>query len=225
MSRSPDTNRTVDVGADAAAIEAARARVMAAGASSAETPTKEEKTLFDFAKDAGSKTAKVGKGGLQIFGGSLVVATYIGYQASRPVLYTTARVLDWLGHKMNSWADQLIDKKIPVLSWVLNPVISFLDSSAKALGIDKTLAEHLKKNAQDRKKVAEKVFKDYMEAQKKAEKKADDDAAKAKRRKVIEDKLGPDVAGAIIDDVDALAATADSKADSAPAAAPGETPI
>lgn len=160
----------------------------------------------------------VGKGGLQVLSGSLVVAGYLGYQASRPVLFTVAHALDWIGRKMNSWADKLIDKKIPILNWLINPLVSILDSSAKALGIDKTLVEHLKKNKEDRKKLAQKVFKDYMETQKKAEKKTDDASAKAKRRKVIEEKLGPDVAAVILDDVDATAAAAatDSKAGSAP---------
>lgn len=210
-SRSPDTNRPADAGTDPAAIEAARARAMATGVTPEEPSVVEEKTIFDFTKDAGSKAARVGTGSLKLLGGSLVVATYIGYKASRPVLFAAAHALDWIGHKMNSWADKLIDKKFPVLSWILNPFISFLDSSAKALGIDKTLAEHLKKNSVDRKKVAEKVFKDYMAAQKAAEKKADDSAAKAKRKKIIEEKLGPEVAAAIEGDVDAAAAAASAE--------------
>ncbi|MBI4256443.1 hypothetical protein HY626_00095 [Candidatus Uhrbacteria bacterium] len=203
---------------DPVAIEAARARAMASGSSRTEEPKEDKKTWFDFSKDVGSRAEKVGKGGLQVLGGSLVVAGYLGYQTSRPVLFTTARALDWIGHKMNSLADRLIDKKFPLLSWIVNPAVSLLDSFAKSLGIDKALAEHLRKNREDRRKLAEKVLKEYRASETTCEKKIDDAASRARRRRVIEEKLGKDVADALGDDVDAAAtaAAAGSKATEAP---------
>lgn len=159
-----------------------------------EEQQEEDRPIFNFATRTKDTVVGVGKGGLQLLGGSLVVAGYIGYQASRPILFTVAHALDWIGHKMNSWADKLIDKKIPILSWLINPLVSILDASAKALGIDKTLVEHLKKNKEDRKKLAEKVLKDYNAAQKKQEKKEDDTKKKGKRKKKMVEIFGEDVA-------------------------------
>ena len=82
---------------------------------------------------------------------------------------------------------------------------------AKFFGLDKSLAEHLKKKNDAREKLAEKVFKDYRDSQKKYEVKLDAAAEKARRRKTIEDKLGKAVAEAIMDDVDAIAAAAEAK--------------
>lgn len=195
--RPSDVTPTVDRGSsvpDTAAIEAARARAFAAGVTTREEKQEEDPPVFNFATRAKETVVGVGKGGLQVMGGSLVVFGYLGYQASRPVLFTAAHALDWIGQRMNSLADKLIDKKIPVVSWFLNPVISVLDSSAKKLGIDKTLAEHLKKNAEDRKKLAEKVLKDFREAEKKYEKKLDDAAKKKTRQKKLKEVLGEDAA-------------------------------
>ncbi|MBI4435180.1 hypothetical protein HY630_00770 [Candidatus Uhrbacteria bacterium] len=145
---------------------------------------------------------------------------YLGYHTSRPIARGLLVGIDWLAHKMNKKADKMIDKNVFLFKYLVNPVVSLLDGAAKKLGLDKTLAEHLKKNDEDRKKLAEKVLKDYKEAQKKQEKKEDDAAAKAKRRKVLEEKLGEDVAAAIADDVDSIAAATDSKTAEAPAPAP-----
>ncbi|MCR4313725.1 MAG: hypothetical protein NUV84_00565 [Candidatus Uhrbacteria bacterium] len=205
---------------DTATIEAARVRALAAaGVAATEEEQQEDRPLFNFATRTKKAVVGVGKGGLQFMGGSLVAFTYLGYQASRPVLFTVAHALDWIGQRMNKLGDKLIDKKLPILNWFINPLVSLIDKASKSLGIDKTLAEHLKKHREDRKKLADKVFKDYMATLTKAEKKVDDAAAKAKRRKVIEEKFGKEVADAIGDDVDAAAAAA-PKAESAPAAAP-----
>lgn len=205
---------------DTDAIEAARVRALAAGVAATEEQQEKDRPIFNFVSRALEIDKAVGNWGLQMLGSGLVIAGFLGYQTSRPVLFTAAHALDWIGRKMNKWADKLVDKKLPILNWLLNPVISFLDSSAKKLGLDKTLAEHLKKHKQDRKKLAEKVFKEYLATQTKAEKKADDAAEKKKRRKVIEDKFGLDVADAIEADVDAAAAAASLKTDSVPVATP-----
>lgn len=217
----PPTDRD-SATADSAAIEAARARALAAGVTAREEEREEDRLLFNFATRAKDTAVVVGKGGLQVLGVSLVAFTYLGYQASRPVLFTTAHALDWIGQKMNSWADKLIDKKFPILSWLINPLVSLIDKSAKSLGIDKTLAEHLKKNAEDRKKLAQKVFKDYMEAQKKAEKKVDDAAKKKGRRNKIKEMLGEDVATALEEEFEDLEKAEAVKAEPAPAATSAE---
>ena len=215
--RTQDTGRTLETPRlrldDTSAIVRARERALASGESVKEPSREEEKSLLE--ELAQSRVGKVGIGTAKVFGASFVVFTYLGYQTSRPVFYTTARVLDWLGHKMNSWADKLIDKKMPVLSWILNPVISFLDTSAKSLGIDKTLGEHLKKNAEDRKKVAEKVLKDFREAEKKHEKKHDDEAKKKGREKKLKEILPPEAAEAILGEMNEI----ESKETPAPAPA------
>lgn len=231
--RSENRDRSIDVvpitdtnsaTADSIAIESARARALAAGVTAREEEPEEYRHVFNFATRAKDTVVEVGKGGLQVMGGSLVALTYLGYQASRPVLFTAAHALDWIGQKMNSWADKLIDKKFPVLSWLINPLVSLIDKSAKSLGIDKTLAEHLKKNAEDRKKLAQKVFKDYMEAQKKYEKKVEDAAKKKVRQKKIKEVLGEDVAAALEEEFEDLENAEAAKAEPAPAAAPAETP-
>ena len=201
---------------DTAAIEAARARALAAGVTAREEP------VFSFATRAKDIAVGVGKGGLQVMGGSLVAFTYLGYQTSRPVLFTAAHALDWIGQKMNSWADKLIDKKFPILRWLVNPLVSLIDKSAKSFGIDKTLAEHLKKNAEDRKKLAKKVFEDYNKAQKAAEKKVDDAAKKKTRQKKLKEVLGEDVAAALEGEFEDLENAEAAKAEPAPAAAPAE---
>lgn len=221
--RPSDVTPTVDRGSatsDPVAIEAARARALAAGVTAREE-AEEEQPVFNFATRAKETVVGVGKGGLQVMGGSLVALTYLGYQASRPVLFTTAHALDWIGQKMNALADKLIDKKFPILNWLVNPLVSLIDKSAKSLGIDKTLAEHLKKNTEDRKKLAEKVFKDYMEAQKKAEKKVDDAAKKKARQKKLKEVLGEDVAAALEGEFEDLENAEAAKA--TPAPAPAET--
>lgn len=223
--RPSDVTPTVDRSPavpDATAIEAARARALAAGVTAREEEREEEPPVFNFATRAKETVVGVGKGGLQVMGGSLVAFTYLGYQASRPVLFTAAHALDWIGQGMNSLADKMIDKKLPILSWLINPLVSFIDTSAKSLGIDKTLAEHLKKNAEDRKKLAEKAFKDYMEAQKKYEKKVDDAAKKKARQKKMKEVLGEDVAAALEGEFEDLENAEAAKAEPAAAAAPAE---
>lgn len=209
---------------DTAAIDAARARALAAGVTAMEEKQGEDRPVFNFATRAKETVVGVGKGGLQVMGGSLVAFTYLGYQASRPVLFTAAHALDWIGQRMNKWADKLIDKKLPILSWLVNPLVSIIDKSAKSLGIDKTLAEHLKKHAEDRKKLAQKAFKDYMEEQKKAEKKVDDAALKKARQKKLKEVLGEDVAAALEGEFQDLENAEAAKATSAPAEAPAAAP-
>jgi len=140
--------------------------------------------------------------------GSLAVA---GGYAAWKLKWQSLSGVDWVARKLDKWADGLIDKKLPVLKYIVNPTAKLLDGMAKFFGLDKSLAEHLKKKNDAREKLAEKVFKDYRDSQKKYEVKLDAAAEKARRRKTIEDKLGKDVAEAIMDDVDAIAAAAEAK--------------
>ena len=212
-----------------AAIEAARARVLAASLATKKVVKEEEQPLFTFTDRVKDRSVRLGKGGLQVTAGALVAFGYLGKELTRGVVFTAAHALDWIGQKMNKWADKLIDKKIPVLSWFVNPLVSLIDASAKSLGIDKTLADHLKKDAADRKKLAEKMLKDFLAEESKFEKKVDEAQKKKARQKHWKDVLGEDVAavleGEFNDLENASAATAASAPApaAAPAAAPAET--
>jgi hypothetical protein len=72
-----------------------------------------------------------------------------------------------------------------------------MDWTSKQLGLDTTLADRLKKNKEDRKKLAEKLVKDFLASEKAHAKKILEEEKKAERRKVIEKKLGKDVAEAL----------------------------
>ncbi len=101
---------------------------------------------------------------------------YVGYK-SLPVIDGLARGVDRLGNKLLSMSL----KKLP---WPLRPIMKssadFMDKTAKWLGIDKSLLEHLKKHKEDRKKLAEKFLKEFRAEEVKQERKADTDAKKKK---------------------------------------------
>lgn len=159
--------------------------------------------------------------GKELAVGSLALA---GGYAVWKLKWQSLSGIDWFARKLDGLADKLIDKKLPILHWVVNPLVSLLNKSAKALGLDKSLAEHLKKHAADRKKVAEKITKDFLEEEKKAEKKSDDAAKKNARQKKLREVLGEDVAAALEGEFEDLEKAEAAKAVSAPATTPAATP-
>ena len=172
---SPETRSSSDP-ADSVAIEAARARALAVGTERRKLEDEEEEeenSFFKFAKTTGSYAASIGKGSVQVAVGSVAALGFLGYKTARPLARGMLVGIDWLAHKMNKWGDKLIDKNVFLLKYLVNPMVSILDGVAKSFGLDKTLADHLKKNAEDRKKLAEKAFKEFKESQRKQEKKED----------------------------------------------------
>lgn len=101
---------------------------------------------------------------------------FLGYK-SLPVVDVVARFLDKRADSMLGWAK----RRLP---WPLGPLAGgtarAMDWTAKKLGMDKTLFEHLKKNKEDRKKLAEKLLKELRADEKKHESKLD---AKEKKKK------------------------------------------
>jgi hypothetical protein len=222
----------VNVAADAAAIHAARERALARSSHIERANAKKDlgtESILD--KDratarniigtvlglaAGSTAAvAMGMGGksLAIGAGTLAAGRFVLKR------YRVPRALDWIGHKLNSWGDKLMDQKIPVVNWVLKQITSRLDSAFKHWGMDKPLSEHLKKNAEDRKKLAEKLLKEFHALERSHEKKVDDNAKKKLREKKLMELLPPDAAKALLDEMDGIETSGASTA--APAA---ETP-
>ncbi|PJE76721.1 hypothetical protein COV05_03065 [Candidatus Uhrbacteria bacterium CG10_big_fil_rev_8_21_14_0_10_48_16] len=128
---------------------------------------------------ANLKSAAIGAGAL-----------YVGWK-SLPVV-------DWFARGMDQLADKMIDKKLPGVKFIT----SLLDKSAKWMGVDKSLYEHLKKNKEDRVKLADKLLKELRASEKKYESKLDAAEKKQKRQKVLESKLGKDVADLLGDELD-----------------------
>ena len=209
---------------DATAVDAARAHARHVAAKEKE----QEKVLIE-EQESESRLVRLGKNGLKISGGALLAFAHLGHLPTRPVYFRTVRALDWIGRKMDGLANKLIDKKFPILSWLVNPLVSLIDASAKSLGMDKALAEHLMKNAADRKKLAEKMLKDFLAEESKFEKKADEAQKKKARHKHLKDVLGEDVAAVLEGEFNDLENASAAKVDStpapaaAPAAAPAET--
>lgn len=125
------------------------------------------------------------------FGKSLAIgagAAFGGWKALPAV--------DWFARRLDAWGDDLLDRKW-ILSPLTNRIAKGMDWTAKKLGLDTTLADRLKKNKEDQKKLAEKLLKDFHASEKAHAKKISEAEKKAERRKVIEKKLGKDVAEAI----------------------------
>lgn len=233
--RSRDADPVADRGSAtvyATAIEEARIRaiVMATEETSPVTETELEPLFKESIINKNRKVAEAILGAtigfttastaavLMGFGKELAVGSFAlaGGYAAWKLKWQSLSGVDWFARKMDGWADKLIDKKLPILNWVVNPLVSLLNKSAKAMGLDKSLAEHLKKKNEDRRKVAEKILKDFREEEKKQEKKEDDATKKKNRQKKLKDILGEDVAAALEGEMEDI----ESKETPAPVPAP-----
>jgi hypothetical protein len=134
-------------------------------------------------------------------------AVYLGWK-SLPVV-------DWLARKLDKLGTSMIDNNIPILKYLTKPLGSILDASAKLLGVDKSLFEHLRKNKEDKKKLAEKLHKEFLANEKKYFAKLDAAGKKQKRQTVLENKFGKEVADILGSELDDAA-----KNDTAPPQAP-----
>ncbi len=213
--------RPAEVETDPAAIEAARARALA---SSTEAPEIEEgfgETMWENTRYVARKGKDLGVGSVKVAVGASAALGFLGYTTSRPFARGLVIGIDWLAHKMNKWADKLIDKNVFLLKYLLNPTVSILDGIAKSFGLDKTLADLLKKKAEDRKKIAEKLLKDFREAEKKHEKKLDDAAKKKGREKKLKEILGDEAGAAVFGEMEEIES---KEAPAAATPAPTEAP-
>jgi hypothetical protein len=132
------------------------------------------------------------------YGGALATgagAAFVGWKSLSAV--------DWFARRLDAWGDDMLDRKW-ILSPITNRIAKGMDWTAKKLGLDTTLADRLKKNKEDRKKLAEKYLKDFQASEKAHAKKITEEEKKAERRRVIEKQLGKDVAEAIGDELDEL---------------------
>ena len=203
VASSPETRSSSDH-VDVAAIEAARAHaldVCTERRKPDEEEEEDENSFFKFLKTTGSYATSLGKGSVQVAVGSVAAFGFLGYKTAKPFARGALVAIDWFARKLDKLGTNLIDKNLPILKYIINPLVSLMDKSAKALGLDKSLAEHLKKNKEDRKKLAEKVYKEYMAAQKKQEQKEDAAKMKANRKQKLVDVLGQDAADALDDEL------------------------
>ena len=198
-SPSPDTRPPAP---DTAAVDAARTRAIdRAPSTDRDISPEEEGGILGSARSAGAYMWGNGKEGLTQAAAASAALGYLGVRSgARGILYA----LDWFGRKLDSMGNSLIKKDLFLIKYLINPAVSILDWTAKKLGLEKSLYEQIQKLDEDKKKLAEKLLKELRDREKKAEKETDDKKKKEKRRKSIEDKLGKDVADAIIDDIDAL---------------------
>ncbi|TAL50901.1 hypothetical protein EPN81_01450 [Patescibacteria group bacterium] len=155
------------------------------------------------------------------YGKGLVIGawTISGIYAAWKLRFQALSAVDWFARKLDSWGDKLINKNVPVLKYIINPLVSLMDKTAKALGLDKSLAEYLKKDKEARKKLAEKVLKEYMASQKNQEKKEDDAKKKGKRKKKFVEIFGEDVAQMLEDEYGEKEKEKESAAEPKPAEA------
>ncbi|NQV90518.1 hypothetical protein HQ487_03885 [Candidatus Uhrbacteria bacterium] len=226
--RTPDT--AMDAAAIAAAREQARMSAEASGTESGElteisivdlADAPEGKLIFlkDYAKRAGSYSAEKGKTGVSVAVGSAAALTYVGAKTVgfgvRSILYG----MDWLGRGLDKIGNKLIDKNIPLLKYVLNPLVSLLDSSAKFLGLDKSLYQYIKANKEARKKLVDKLHKEFLANEKKYYKGLDAAAKKTKRQTVLKEKFGDDVAKLLGEELDDAAKKDEPAAPAEPTAA------
>lgn len=144
------------------------------------------------------------RGGGKLGVGSALALGYLGYKSSSLTMRWSLILIDGLSRQLDKLADKLIDKNVPIFKYLVNPLVTFLDKSAKWLGIDKSLYEHLKKEREERKKLAMKLLKELRDEEKKYEKKIDAAAKKKKRSKKIEDALGSDVAALLIPEIEEI---------------------
>ena len=159
--------------------------------------TQQERAKYVTAAGLSKAGLNVGKGGLY----SVFALSYFGYEASKPVARGALRLLDWLGRNMDTLADKMIDKKMPLLKYLINPTVSLLDNAAKWFGLDKALSEHIKNNDKARKDLAGKLLTELRTTQTAAEKKADDAAKKLKRQEKIQKAFGNDAAALLVEEI------------------------
>ncbi len=159
--------------------------------------TQQERAKYVTAAGLSKAGLNVGKGGLY----SVFALSYFGYEASKPVARGALRLLDWLGRKMDTLADKMIDKKMPLLKYLINPTVSLLDNAAKWFGLDKALSEHIKNNDKARKDLAGKLLTELRTTQTAAERKADDAAKKLKRQEKIQKAFGNDAAALLVEEI------------------------
>ncbi len=139
---------------------------------------------------------------------------YLGYKTASATGWKSLKVVDWIARGMDRLGDKLISKKIPFLKWIINPLATLCDKTSKWLGLDKTtLAEHLKKNAEDRKKLAEKLRKELRDTESKFERKLDDAAKKKKRKEKLTKKFGKELADVLEDEFEEQEKTFTSKSE------------
>lgn len=163
----------------------------------AESPTPQSEGMKDYILSTVSGGGKLGVG-------SAVALGYLGYKSSSWAMRWSLIFIDGLARQLDKLADKMIDKKVPFFKYLFNPLVTFLDKSAKWLGIDKSLYEHLKKEREERKKLAMKLLKELRDEEKKYERKIDAAAKKKKRNKKIADALGSDVAALLIPEIEEL---------------------
>ncbi len=134
--------------------------------------------------------------------GSLVPAgMFLGKWVVGPyAAWKSLPVVDWFANKLNKWGDKLIKKDVPLVGMLGGA----MDWVKMKIAPEKSLAEYIKKDKDERRKIAEKALKSLRDEEKKLFKKQDDAAKKKSRRSVIAKRFGNEAADAIIDEIDGI---------------------
>lgn len=129
----------------------------------------------------------------------------VGYEfvkAGANVAGKSLPIVDWFGRKLDSWGDKLLKKAN--MGFPFGPLAELtagvMDWTTGKILSKESLADLLKKEAEERKKVQEKELIKLCEEQKKMEKKKDDAAKKEKAKKEKEEKRIKDLMAKGIDE-------------------------
>ncbi len=149
---------------------------------------------------AGGAGYAIAKSGLWmpmgLFLGKWVVGPYAAWK-SLPLI-------DWFANKLDKWADKLPGKDFPVIGQTVGALCAGMDWVKMKIAPEKSLAEYIKKDKEERRKLAEKELKGLREGEKKMEKKHDAEAKKKKRKGKLEKKFGEEGANLLLDEMDDL---------------------
>ncbi len=155
-------------------------------------------------------------------GGAALVAGGAGYALAKSGLWKPAGMflgkwvvgpyaawkslpfIDWFANKLDKLADKMPGKDIPFVGLVCDA----MDWVKMKIAPEKSLFEYIKKDKEERRKLAEKELKSLREGEKKMEKKEDDAAKKkkakekqGKAKKKLAARIGEDAADAVFDEL------------------------